>query len=47
MEARVPDRQRSSTWARPRFSYYTLDARNRDYTVLVRESRNYQVIVTF
>ena len=40
MEARVPDRQRSSTWARPRFSYYTLDARNRDYTVLVRESRN-------
>ena len=28
------------TLARPRFSYYTLDARNRDYTVLVRESRN-------
>ena len=40
METRVPDRQRSSAWARPRFSYYTRDARNRDYGELVRESRN-------
>ena len=38
MEARVPDRERSSTWQRPRFSYYTLDARSRDYNVLMRES---------
>jgi oligopeptidase B len=40
MEARVPDEQRSGTWSRPRFSYYTRDARDRDYTVIWRESRN-------
>ena len=40
METRVPDEQRSSTWTRPRFSYYTRDARDRDYTVICRESRN-------
>jgi oligopeptidase B len=40
MEARVPDRTRSGTWSRPRFSYYTEDERNRDYAVIWRESRN-------
>ena len=40
MEARVPEVQRSGTWSRPRFSYYTRDERNRDYAVIWRESRN-------
>jgi oligopeptidase B len=40
MVARVPEERRSSTWSRMRFSYYTRDARNRDYTVIWRESRN-------
>jgi len=40
MEARVPDEQRSGTWSRPRFSYYTQDQRNRDYSVIWRESRH-------
>ena len=40
MEARVPDERRSGTWTRPRFSYYTRDARDRDYTVIWRESRH-------
>ncbi len=40
METRVPEEQRSGTWTRPRFSYYTRDARDRDYSVIWRESRN-------
>ena len=40
MVARVPEERRSGTWSRMRFSYYTLDARDRDYTVIWRESRN-------
>ncbi len=40
MEARVPEEQRSGTWTRPRFYYYTRDARDRDYGVIWRESRN-------
>ena len=40
MVARVPEQRRSSTWSRMRFSYYTRDARNRDYSVIWRESRN-------
>ena len=40
MVARVPEQRRSSTWSRMRFSYYTRDARNRDYGVIWRESRN-------
>ena len=40
MVARVPEQRRSSTWSRMRFSYYTSDARNRDYSVIWRESRN-------
>ena len=40
MVARVPEERRSSTWSRMRFSYYTRDARNRDYPVIWRESRN-------
>jgi oligopeptidase B len=40
MVARVPEERRSSTWSRMRFSYYTRDARNRDYGVICRESRN-------
>ncbi len=40
MEARVPERQRSSTWSRMRFSYYTETAKNRDYPVIWRESRH-------
>ena len=40
MVARVPEERRSSTWSRMRFSYYTRDARNRDYSVIWRESRN-------
>ena len=40
MEARVPEHQRSGTWTRPRFYYYTQDARDRDYGVIWRESRN-------
>ena len=40
MVARVPEERRSGTWSRMRFSYYTRDARDRDYTVIWRESRN-------
>ncbi|MBF4769282.1 S9 family peptidase [Nocardioides agariphilus] len=40
MVARVPERRRSGTWSRMRFSYYTWDARNRDYGVIWRESRH-------
>jgi oligopeptidase B len=40
MEARVPERQRSGTWTRPRFSYYTETAKNRDYQAIWRESRH-------
>jgi oligopeptidase B len=40
MEARVPEQQRSSTWSRMRFSYYTETAKNRDYPVIWRESRH-------
>ena len=40
MVARVPKEQRSGTWSRMRFSYYTRDARDRDYTVIWRESRH-------
>jgi len=40
MEARVPELQRSGTWSRPRFFYYSEDERNRDYPVVWRESRN-------
>ncbi len=40
MVARVPEQRRSSTWSRMRFSYYTQDARNRDYSVIWRESRH-------
>ena len=40
MVARVPEERRSGTWSRMRFSYYTRDARNRDYSVIWRESRN-------
>lgn len=40
MVSRVPDEERSSVWSRRRFSYYTRDARNRDYTTIWRESRN-------
>ena len=40
MVARVPEERRSGTWSRMRFSYYTRDARDRDYTVIWRERRN-------
>jgi oligopeptidase B len=40
MVARVPEQQRSGTWSRMRFSYYTLDARDSDYPVIWRESRH-------
>jgi oligopeptidase B len=40
MEARVPEQQRSSTWSRMRFSYYTQTAKNRDYPTIWRESRH-------
>ncbi|MEO6512486.1 MAG: oligopeptidase B, partial [Nocardioides sp.] len=40
MEQRVPERQRSSTWSRMRFSYYTETTKNRDYAVIWRESRH-------
>src|SRR4029079_17882077 len=40
MVARVPKERRSGTWSRMRFSYYTRDARDRDYSVIWRESRN-------
>src|SRR4029079_12922831 len=40
MVARVPEERRSGTWSRMRFSYYTRDARDRDYTGIWRETRN-------